>query len=66
MKRAARAFLWYFPFIAIFVMLAVCVVGIKVRAPEQTALLRACIPIGLWALYGTAKLVKNEWRRARG
>ncbi|MFH1537338.1 MAG: hypothetical protein ABIH66_00170 [bacterium] len=66
MKSLGLVLLKFFPFISIFVMIAVCIVGVKVRAPEQMVLLRSCIPIGLWALYGTAKQLKSDWRRARG
>lgn len=58
MKRFAIKFLEYWPFIAIFVMIATCVVGIMKKAPEKWNLLFACVPIGLWTLWGIIKTAK--------
>jgi len=63
MKKAVLSILDYFPFIAIFVMLAVCIIGILNRAPDKKNLLLYCIPIGLWAFFGVMKMA---WNKSRG
>lgn len=64
MKKFAIKFLEYWPFIAIYVMIATCIVGIYLRAPHMKRLLFSCVPIGLWTLFGIVRMVRAERHKA--